>query len=133
MIGGYGQYGQRIDGKTRTFLVHRLSYEIHHGIELRSEQFVLHTCDNPPCGNPKHLVLGDAQANVDDMVNKGRERWRKERGSNHWMARLTEAEVIAMRAAYAAGGISQDALARKYGVGQWTVSHVVRRLTWRHI
>lgn len=34
--------------------------------------WVLHSCDNPPCVNPRHFFLGNCQANVDDMMAKGR-------------------------------------------------------------
>lgn len=31
---------------------------------------VRHTCDNPPCCNPRHLEPGSHQDNVDDMVKR---------------------------------------------------------------
>jgi DNA-binding transcriptional regulator LsrR (DeoR family) len=39
--------------------------------------------------------------------------------------RLTEAQRAEIRAAYAAGGVTQKALAHKYGVSQVTISKVV--------
>lgn len=68
---GYGWIG--IQGRTRK--AHRIAYELAHGLpigSLRSDQFVCHSCDNPPCINPDHLWLGDARANTDDMMAKGR-------------------------------------------------------------
>ncbi len=48
---------------------HRLCYEIHHG-EIPIGMSILHTCDNPPCCNPKHLILGDAALNAADRTAK---------------------------------------------------------------
>lgn len=33
---------------------------------------IMHTCDNPPCVNPRHLRQNTPQANNDDKVAKGR-------------------------------------------------------------
>ena len=34
--------------------------------------FLLHTCDNPPCCNPKHLFVGSHWDNMADKASKGR-------------------------------------------------------------
>lgn len=47
--------------------------------------------------------------------------------------RLTEADVADIRSRYAAGGISQVALAAEYGIHQVTVSEIVLRKIWRHV
>jgi hypothetical protein len=39
-----------------------------------------HTCDNPPCVNPAHLVAGTRHENHVDMV----QRKRSNRGEKHW-------------------------------------------------
>lgn len=67
---GYGMF--RIGWKKPIVQASRHSYEITHGVTLATEQFVMHKCDNPPCCNPAHLELGDAQANNADMWAKGR-------------------------------------------------------------
>jgi hypothetical protein len=65
---GYGHV--RHGGKLVS--VHRLSWEEANGRPVPPGQGVLHSCDVPACWRPRHLFLGTQQANVADMVNKGR-------------------------------------------------------------
>lgn len=46
-------------------------------------------------------------------------------GERHHLAKLTDADAAAIQQRYAAGGISQPALAREYGVTQMTVWRVI--------
>lgn len=55
------------------------------------------------------------------------------RGEQGNCTRLREEDVLAIRAAYAEGGISQQALAEKYGVTQSHVGYIVRRKVWTHV
>lgn len=55
----------------KTVWAHRLSYEITKG-EIPKGMLIRHTCDNPLCINPDHLILGTPKDNHDDMVARGR-------------------------------------------------------------
>lgn len=65
-------YGQLSSVRGRSpHKAHRVSYEIHFG-PIPDGMDVLHSCDNPPCCNPRHLRLGTAKDNARDMVERGR-------------------------------------------------------------
>lgn len=64
---GYGLFS--LNGKTTS--VHRYVYQWAKGIDPTG-LLVCHSCDNPSCCNPKHLFLGDAFLNMQDMAAKGR-------------------------------------------------------------
>jgi len=63
---GYGRF--KLNGKL--FAATRLVYYLTQGDP--GSRHVCHTCDNPPCCNPRHLWLGTASDNNDDSVQKGR-------------------------------------------------------------
>lgn len=64
-----------------------------------------------------------------DMVTKGRSL----KGMYHTMAKLTDADVLAIREHFATGEISHQALADRYNVYRTTIGKIIRRQTWRHI
>lgn len=63
-------YGQLVVMGVKTY-AHRFSYELAHGA-ISADLEILHTCDNPPCCNPEHLVLGTHKQNMEDAARKGR-------------------------------------------------------------
>lgn len=89
-IQGYGSV--KVNGKDER--AHRISYWLEYG-DFPDDLFVLHSCDNPSCVNPKHLWLGTKQDNTDDMFAKGR--GRKAKGEQSGMAKYTDAQVAEMR------------------------------------
>jgi HNH endonuclease len=84
-----------------------------------------HSCDNPPCCNPRHLRFGTRLENVADMIKRGRVR----AGSAHPFAKLTEAAVVEIRVRRANGAM-QKTLAADYGISEAYVSTIVNGLTW---
>lgn len=116
--GGYG----RLDVAGVDVRAHRLSYELFKG-PIPDGLMVRHQCDNPPCVNPDHLVLGTQTDNMGDAV----ERLRMPRGSKHHNAKLTEAEVALIRNDKRSG----RALARILGVSEQTISGIRNGHTWR--
>lgn len=67
---GYGQ--MKVKGKV--LRAHRVVCEYSHG-ELGPDDHVMHTCDNPLCVNPHHLVKASRAENMADMAAKNRA-WR---------------------------------------------------------
>ena len=125
---GYGQMS--ISGKTKR--THRLSYELQNG-PIPSGLHVLHNCDNPSCVNPKHLHLGTHQDNVREMNERGRWNAGGPSGERHGMAKLVAEQVLQIRSRYAAGGISQRALASEFNVSQRQILDILKQRRWRHL
>lgn len=65
---GYGLF--QLDGKQ--WRAHRFAQYFFNGLDP-AKPVVMHTCDNPSCVNPKHLVNGTVQENNLDKLNKGRQ------------------------------------------------------------
>ena len=66
---GYGRI--RVDGKS--IGTHILAWELENKRKRPKNRYVLHSCNNPPCCNPKHLRLGTQKNNMDDMYASGRD------------------------------------------------------------
>ena len=120
-------YGKRT-WQGRTLGAHRVAWIEAHG-PIPDGIEVCHHCDNPPCIEVAHLFLGTSQDNADDMVRKGR----STRGERNNTTKLREADVLAIREAWAAGGVSARALAAQYGVRHYTIQCIVKGTTWRHL
>lgn len=55
------------------------------------------------------------------------------RGEHRYNSVLNDEKVRLIRSEYAAGGVTMDALALRYGVTATGIRQVVRRLTWQHV
>lgn len=112
------QYGTiYYDGELR--YAHRMSLELD-GRPVPPRHHACHTCDNPPCVNPKHLYPGTPMDNVRDKQERGRQ----PKGDNHYATKLSDQDVINIRKAHANGAWQSD-LASKYGVDPSHVSDII--------
>jgi len=119
---GYGQF--RVAGTLKA--AHRVLWEQMHG-PIPDGMIVCHHCDNPGCVNPDHLFLGTHADNMADKVAKGRQS--RQLGESHPRAKLTDADVRAIRSA--AGTVSE--IAKKFGISRSNVSTIRLRQTWVHV
>ena len=110
---------------------HRVAYCEHRDIPLSdiAGLVVRHTCDNPSCVNPDHLLIGTHADNMRDKV----ERNRHNRGEEHFRAALTWDDVDAIRAAYIPRHpeYGARALAQQYGINPPAVSKIVNYHNWK--
>ena len=123
-INKYGYGLTTVNGKTVT--AHRAMYMQKVG-RIPEGAFLLHTCDNRKCVNPAHLVIGDTNENMADMVAKGRQY--RPIGSMNNMSKITERDALEI---FNMPGRHQD-IADAYGVTQGLVSMIKSGKRWAHV
>lgn len=102
--GGYA----RTSRNYKQHLMHRLIYCETNGINIESIKglVVRHSCDNPRCINPNHLLLGTHLDNNLDMMERNRSSTTK----------LTMENVLEIRRDAKPSSISYGFFAKKFGV-----------------
>lgn len=114
------RYGSFQIGK-RSFYAHRFAYLLFNG-ELLPGMLVRHTCDQPLCVNPAHLVTGTNRQNTQDMLRRERQ-----------ASALSAAEVRRIRELRDDGLLTYAEIAECFGVGVSTIGEICRRISWGHI
>lgn len=131
---GNGYRNGKYHGLHRLALADSLRIDIE---ELRGE-VVMHTCDNPRCVNPAHLMRGTQADNMQDCVDKGRHvsglvgvrHTNYHSGETNSNAKLTWEIVREMRSLWSQGG-KQTHIAKRFGVRQTDVSRIVNNKAWK--
>ena len=116
---GYGQTS--VGGKV--VYVHRIVAGAGSGDVVR------HTCDEPSCVNPDHLVVGTYKENTQDAVRKGR--MTGPRGGANSHAKLTQDDVKKIRRLKKKTTLSCRAIGELFGVGRHAVNDIVLGKNWR--
>ncbi len=127
---GYGAFDSgsfqmkaRLSGKRGA---HQVSYEAYKG-KIPEGLVVRHTCDNPCCINPDHLILGTQADNVADREARGR---RKDiNGEKIGTSKLTAAQVLEIRAS----NLSYAELAKIFNVDKSNIAAIKTGKSWKHL
>lgn len=119
---GYGTFWSSRGNR----FAHRVIYMHEVGME-NPDNIVMHTCDNPKCVNPNHLIEGTQLDNVHDMVSKNRQ--------GNSAAKLNEecVKVIKWMLREDGGASMIKKLASLHKVHTETIRQIKRNNTWSHI
>lgn len=130
--------GQKINGYGRISLgakslasdgSHRVSWKMHNKQDIPKGMFVMHSCDNPSCVNPKHLSLGTPKDNSQDMIAKGRKKIVIPIGEQNGKSIINPEIVRFIRSS----DLSHAELARQLNISNGCVRSVRSKRTWKHI
>ena len=128
-----------------SYVASRIAYFIFYGKDPGELQ-VQHTCNNPSCVCPLHLILGTQLSNMQYMKSCGRENKargirsgrhtkpeRTARGERHSSSKLTDDQVVEMRRLFFVEKMKQKEIASKFGVCRDSVRKIMIRKAWAHI
>lgn len=103
---------------------HRIVFKLSHPEDNMDGIVIRHTCDNPKCINPDHLVPGSPKDNMADR--DARER--------HGAAKLSHAEVLEIDALLRnQTNCTVTEVVKMYGVDPRTISSIKHRKHWKQL
>ncbi|MDR6887827.1 MULTISPECIES: HNH endonuclease [Variovorax] len=111
---GYGY-----EGRER---VHRTAWERFNRESLKPGEVVMHSCDNPPCCHPDHVIAARQRDNNADRAAKDR----GAKGEENGRAVLTEAEVLEIFNSIG----SYAAIGKRFNVSKWSVRDIKTGRNW---
>lgn len=113
--------------------LHRIAYCEANCIDIEDikGQVIRHTCDNPRCINPEHLVVGTQMDNIHDRQKRNRQA----KGEACHTTVLTEADVQYIRAEYVCRSRTKGApyFSKIFGISKQHITAIIRREYWQHI
>ena len=110
---GYG----RMWGGEKLVSIHQEMYKLFKG-EIPAGMVVMHSCDIPNCGNPRHLSVGTQKQNLEDMTRKGR----RPIGDTHGNTKITDKEVEEIKDLLRCGLFFQREVGEFYGITNRNIS-----------
>jgi len=128
----YGMFQWRAPGDPKSRAHHASRVAMYLTSSVMPE-IARHTCDNPPCCRPSHLVDGSHIDNARDRVERGRAKGKvDQRGERNDSAVLTD-EVVVEARRRARAGQGHDTIAAEMGFQRATLSLAIRGKTWAHL
>lgn len=122
---GWKGYGQ-VYYKRKYEKAHRIAYILTYGEIPKDKPHIRHTCDNPLCCNPNHLISGTNQDNINDkMVRK-----RSIIGEKHPNHKLLAKEVKELRDKYRSG-MDTITISKLYNISREEVYFILRNERWK--
>ena len=119
----------KIQVSHKPYRMSRFIYEQCFG-EIPKGHVVRHTCDNPSCINPEHLLTGTHADNARDKVERGRVARRP--GESNPMAKLTERDVQEIKKLLDTG-LTTTRVAQMFNVSRKTVANIKNGKSWKHL
>lgn len=112
---------------SRCFPMHRYIYYLNHG-PIPPKMEVRHTCDNPTCINPDHLLLGTHADNMRDMAIRGRNK--KPKGGDSPSAKLSLEQMLFI---IENKDMSYAELSKILNISYTTIGDILHGKTWQNI
>lgn len=138
---GYGAFSIRLPGGGyRMKPAHQISAFLAYGPS--NGRYALHSCDNRPCCNPRHLRYGTQTDNMQDAKKRGRSSPppihygpaphrnmpKGEANANSKMTNATVAEIYRLRLT----GMSSVELAKRFSLDKSTMLDIISGRHWSH-
>lgn len=103
--------------------VHRHVYSLAHPEEDIEGRVIRHTCDNPKCINPDHLLSGTFADNAWDRASRKR----------NYLRSFGEDQVREIRKLYNSGEHTQKSLAHLFNTQQGSIRQIVLGMTYKWV
>ena len=120
---GYGY----LKFNTKATKAHRIAYCLANNLAINDikGKFIRHTCDNPSCCNPNHLLLGTVRENVNDQI----ERDRIVHGIRHGNSKFSLDDIVLIFSLRNAG-VSCKNIAEKFSCHPGSIHRIISGRYW---
>lgn len=123
---GRGQvYVRRSDGRKARLSAPSVAWQLTTGKPIPVGQIARHSCDNPNCCNPRHVLAGTQSQNIGDCVARMRR--------NAFGRQALQAPDVLTIRARAATGERHQSIADDYGVKRHSIGGIVNGHSWKHL